>query len=150
MGKTGLGFLCQPWHYYISGQSGELTESLTSSLISLERLELWDKSQLDIVPCQVLPIARVVVESEVASMRWMWGSLFYSHSKGIDRSEMSNVSKLSKIEKRVQVKARMMEDGPRKRQAIVIGCLWTGKLYLNQSNSSIISINIKYWKYSIW
>ena len=57
---------------------------------------------------------------------------------------MSNLSKLSKIEKRVQVKARMMEDGPRKRQAIVIGCLWTGKLYLNQSNISIISIDIKY------
>ena len=40
---------------------------------------------------------------------------------------MSNVSRISKIEKRVQVKARMIEDGPRKRQAVVIGCLWIGK-----------------------
>lgn len=53
---------------------------------------------------------------------------------------MCNVSKLSKIEKKVQVKARMMEDGPRKRQAIVIGGLWTGKLYINLSSIIILHI----------
>ena len=37
-------------------------------------------------------------------------------------------SELSDVSKRLEVKARMIEDGPRRRQAIVIGCLWTGKL----------------------
>ena len=53
-------------------------------------------------------------------------TIISSHNNTTSRSEVSNVSKLSKVEKRVQVKARMIEDGPRKRQAVVIGCLWIG------------------------
>ena len=60
-------------------------------------------------------------------------TLNLANSEGNDRSELSSVSKLSKMEKRVQVKARMMEDGPRKKHAIVLGCLWTGKSNLNQN-----------------
>ena len=55
-----------------------------------------------------------------------------AYSEGHDRSELSSVSKVSKMEKRVQVKARMMEDGPRRKHAIVLGCLWAGKSSLNQ------------------
>ena len=90
---------------------------------------------------QVLPVARVMVESEVTSMNQDdYSTLRVTHSQGNYRSEICNVSKLSKIEKKVQVKARMMEDGPRKRQAIVIGGLWTGKLYINLSSTIILHI----------
>lgn len=59
---------------------------------------------------KVIPIARVIVESEVASVR----------------SDMSTVSRLSRQEKRVQIKARMIEDGPSRRQGFVIASLWIG------------------------
>lgn len=60
---------------------------------------------------KVIPIARVIVESEVASVR----------------SDMSAISRLSRQEKRVQIKARMIEDGPSRRQGFVIASLWIGR-----------------------
>jgi len=61
---------------------------------------------------KMIAASRMVVESEVASIR----------------SDMSTVSRLSRQEKRVQIKARMIEDGPSKRQTIVIGGLWIGRI----------------------
>ena len=59
-------------------------------------------------------MARVFIESEVTSVR----SVVSEPRDG----------RPSEHQKRVQIKAKMMEDGPRHRQSTVIICLWIGRI----------------------
>ena len=60
----------------------------------------------------MVPLARAFIESEVTSVRSVV-------SEPVD-------GKSTKQQKRVQIKAQMMEDGPRQRQSTVIISLWIG------------------------
>ena len=61
----------------------------------------------------MVPLARVFIESEATSIRSVV-------SEPCDGRPTNH-------QKRVQIKAQMMEDGPRQRQSTVIICLWIGR-----------------------